>query len=79
MKWLLLPAFVLFSLSFNLNAQDVNKNPNKQEPPILGPHWERATATSRAANGNPDMSYHGGPILPSVTVKAIFWGSSWPT
>jgi hypothetical protein len=25
------------------------------------------------------MSYHGGMILPSVTVKAIFWGSSWPS
>ena len=25
------------------------------------------------------MTYHGGPILPSVTVKAIFWGSSWPS
>jgi hypothetical protein len=24
------------------------------------------------------MTYHGGPILPSVTVKAIFWGATWP-
>jgi hypothetical protein len=24
------------------------------------------------------MTYHGGPILPSTTVKAIWWGSSWP-
>ena len=23
------------------------------------------------------MLYHGGPILRSATVKAIFWGSSW--
>jgi hypothetical protein len=25
------------------------------------------------------MTYHGGPILPTTTVQAIFWGSSWPT
>jgi hypothetical protein len=79
MKWLLFPGLVLFFLSFTLNAQDVNKNPNKKEPPILGPHWERFNANIHAAKGNPDMSYHGGPILPSVTVKAIFWGSSWPS
>lgn len=77
MKWLLLASVLLSALS--LTAQDVNKNPNKKEPPILGPHWERVTAHARPATSNADMSYHGGPILPSTTVKAIWWGSSWPT
>lgn len=77
MKWLLLASLLL--CAFSLTAQDVNKNPNKKEPPILGPHWDHATSHARAASSNADMTYHGGPILPSTTVKAIWWGSSWPT
>ena len=74
MRWLSLAALLLCALS--LAAQDPNRNPNKKEPPILGPHW--AQGAGHAAS-SPDMSYHGGPILPSATVKAIWWGSSWPT
>jgi hypothetical protein len=77
MKWLSLAALVLCALS--LIAQDVNKNPNKKEPPVLGPHWAREYAHQHQAGSSPDMTYHGGPILPSATVKAIFWGSSWPS
>jgi hypothetical protein len=72
MKWLLTAAVVLFSLS--LNAQDVNKNLNKGEPPILGPHWTRNAAHAHAATSSPDMTYHGGPILPTVTVKSNLLG-----
>lgn len=75
MKWLWLAALLLFCVA--LPAQDVNQNPNKKEPPILGPHWAHGVAHEQAAS-NPDMTYHGGPILPSVSVTAIFWGSSWP-
>jgi hypothetical protein len=57
----------LVSLSFDPQCQDTNNNPNKKEPPILDPYCERATASNRAAAGNPDMSYHVGPIVPSVT------------
>lgn len=74
MKWLSLAALVLCALS--LTAQDVRK----KEPPILGPHWARGMKPAGGGAGtNPDMTYHNGPILPSVTVKAIWWGSSWPT
>lgn len=73
--WIVIPAF--FSLF--LSAQEPNKNPNKGEPAILGPHWTRDASHAHTGGGSPDMSYHGGPILPSVAVKAIFWGTSWPT
>ena len=76
MRWLLMPSLMLCALS--LMAQDVNKNPNKKEPPILGPHWSAEYAHQQPA-ASPDMTYHGGPILPSTTVKAIWWGSSWPS
>ena len=83
MKWLSLAALLLCALALTaqdaMTTQDVNKNPNKKEPPILGPHWSHGAAHAKGAAGNPDMSYHGGPILPSVTVKAIWWGSSWPS
>jgi hypothetical protein len=83
MRWLSLAALLLCALTLTaqdaMTTQDVNKNPNKKEPPMLGPHWSHDAAHGKGAGGNPDMSYHGGPILPSVTVEAIWWGSSWPS
>jgi hypothetical protein len=76
MKWLFGTALLFFA--FSLSAQDVNKNSNKGEPPILGPHWARG-AHKRAATTNNDLIFHGGPILRSASVQAIFWGSSWGT
>ncbi|HEV3511808.1 MAG TPA: hypothetical protein VGS05_08910 [Candidatus Sulfotelmatobacter sp.] len=77
MKLLSFAVLLLFALS--VAAQDANKNPNKSEPPILGPHWTHEAARAQPPATSPDMTYHGGPILPAVTVKAIWWGSSWPT
>ena len=83
MKWLTLATVLLCALGMAaqeaMNTEDVNKNRNRHEPPVLEPHWSREAAPARAASSSPDMSYHGGPILPSVTIKAIFWGSSWPS
>ena len=74
-------ALVLFlCFSSLLFAQSPNRNPNKKEPPILGPHWTRDSAAKINSSGtNNNLIYHGGPILPSATIKAIFWGSSWST
>jgi hypothetical protein len=83
MRWLSLAALLLCALSLTaqdaMQTQDVNKNSNKKEPPVLGPHWSRDAGHGKNASSNPDMSYHGGPILPSVSVEAIWWGSSWPS
>jgi hypothetical protein len=65
---------LMFAVS-PLFAQSVEK----KEPPILGPHWARGAKPARGRGSNPDMSNHGGPILPSVTIQAIFWGPSWAT
>jgi hypothetical protein len=27
--------------------------------------------------GNPDMTFHGGEILPSVNIQTVFWGTTW--
>jgi hypothetical protein len=51
------------------------------EPPMLGLHWTRgvhgAQQPRAAARRTPNMSYHGGRIMPTVVSKAIFWGPSW--
>lgn len=74
-------ALVLIAPAF-LTAQSPNQNTNKNEPPILGPHWTREEAAKRlpktqALHKRGDLLYHGGPILPSVTTQAIFWGTTW--
>jgi hypothetical protein len=68
---------LLMCSSSLLFAQSPNRNPNKSEPPILGPHWTREQARKQRSGGGPDLIYHGGPILRSVTTKAFFWGPSW--
>ena len=60
---------------------------------MLGIHWARdfepnTRAASEAAQPeaaqplararrSPNMTYHGGVIMPSSNTKAIFWGTSW--
>jgi hypothetical protein len=80
-KWLLTLAVLLSALSLVAqNPQnDAQKSAQIKEPPVLGPHWARDAARPAPQASSVDMSYHGGPILPAVTVQAVFWGSSWPT
>jgi hypothetical protein len=45
-------------------------------------HYDRSTQADRAArprSGSPDMTFHGGDVMPSAAAHAIFWGTSWPT
>jgi hypothetical protein len=61
-------------------AQDLSKS---EEPPMLGIHWARgfspnARVERDAHRGtSPDMTYHGGVIMPTANTEAIFWGTSW--
>jgi hypothetical protein len=77
------PVLVLLASSL-VSAQSPNKNPNKNEPPMLGPHLTRDEAAKQAsqapqAHKRGDLLYHGGSILPSVTTQAVFWGKTWGT
>jgi hypothetical protein len=38
---------------------------------------EKALARQALARRSVNMTYHGGVIMPSATVKTIFWGTSW--
>jgi hypothetical protein len=70
---------VLVLVSTLMSAQGPNKNPNKSEPPILGPHWARGAKPAATTTSSNDLLYHGGPIIVTPTIQAIFWGSSWGT
>ena len=62
-----------------------------EEPPLLGIHWTRDVQAERdalaakepafnsAARRSPNMTYHGGKIMPTATTKAFFRGTSWGT
>jgi hypothetical protein len=89
-RMLLLPMFCAAGIAFGqataaAPAQDLNTT---NEPPRLGIHWARgfepnarASEEAKAAGGkatrSPNMTYHGGVIMPSSNTKAIFWGTSW--
>src|ERR1700681_2896294 len=62
------------------NRQDLSALNTQHEPPMLGIHWARGFnpfARPAARGNNPNMTYHGGVIMPSVVSEAIYWGPSW--
>jgi hypothetical protein len=60
---------------YDPRVEDLN---NDKDPPLLGVHWSRDFhPANHGAKNNPNMTYHGGRIMPTVVSKAIFWGSSW--
>jgi len=86
-KWLLLSlisALAVFSFGQNeksaeANRQDLSLLNAQHEPPRLGIHWARGfNPAPRAAKTNtPDMTYHGGVIMPYTVSESIFWGPRW--
>ena len=61
------------------SRQDLSALNTQHEPPMLGIHWARGfNPFARAPKGNsPNMTYHGGVIMPSTVSEAIYWGPSW--
>ena len=47
------------------------------DPPVRGIHWARGHQPAQAGGGNPDLTWHGGPIMVTAQTAAIFWGSNW--
>jgi hypothetical protein len=49
------------------------------QPPMLGIHWARGEAGKARPGGgsSPNMTSHGGAIMPTVFIQAIFWGPGW--
>ncbi len=64
-------------------ASDVEGAPTDAPTVIFLTREEHEKAVGRQAlrkpggGGSPNMTYHGGLIMPTSTVKNIFWGTSW--
>src|SRR5260370_33977560 len=90
-KWFLLSLLVCSTIAFGQAAassapQDLSTLDGRHEPPMLGIHWARGFdpfARLNEAHGggggkkSPNMTYHGGHIIPTSVTQAIFWGTSW--
>ncbi len=92
MKRLLLIPMLLrggFAFGQATTAADATAGPQQTAgPPMLGIHWARGfepnarlshdvNPVAGASRRSPNMTYHGGKIMPTATTKAIFWGTSW--
>jgi hypothetical protein len=76
--------------SADLNAKaPENLKMQTNDPPMLGIHWSRdfhpnvraaeeAAQPAARVRRSPNMTYHGGVIMPTVESHPIFWGTSWP-
>jgi hypothetical protein len=81
---LTIPAFGQVSEDKSSEVEAISFRPT-DEPPMLGVHWAKGVSHPEVAHSgtflfghrSPDMSYHGGDIMPTATTKAIFWGQSW--
>jgi hypothetical protein len=58
------------------HGNGADNNPGAGEPEIRGVHWARDAQPARPKS-SPNMTYHGGKIMPTVNSTAIFWGTSW--
>jgi hypothetical protein len=55
-------------------------NSDKDELPVAGIHWARGEQPKDAgknSGSSPNLIWHGGPVMNTVQVTPIFWGSSW--
>ena len=78
----LFAALLAGSAGASASAADQTEDLNpKNRPPVLGIHWARgeepAGPVRAARRRSPNMTYHGGKIMPTAVSKAIFWGPSW--
>ena len=83
MKTKSLLALAAFAAACGGNQSSTPSDNSVDEPPMLGIHYtrdEQARRDALAHNGrrtSANMTYHGGKIMPTSNITAIFWGSSW--
>lgn len=59
-------------------GQTEGKSDSGHEPPMLGIHWTKDFQPAAASQKTPNLIFHNGEIMPTASVHAIFWGTSWP-
>src|SRR2546428_12617879 len=58
-------------------GQAVAGQPREVQPPSNVHAYGARSSAHSARPRNPDMTFHGGQVMATSAVKAIFWGSSW--
>jgi hypothetical protein len=74
---LLLLVCMLSMLAFAQTESSTNSTDQAEQPPMLGITWAKGAHHDLTPSGSPDMTYHGGRIMPLANATAIFWGTSW--
>lgn len=91
MKWfvslfLISSSLALGQVTMSNVPEDLSTLNGRQEPPMLGIHWARGfdplaranqALNHASAKRTVNMTYHGGKIMPSANVQAVYWGTSW--
>ena len=76
--FLLLMVCMVSMFAFAQTESSTNStNQVAPQPPMLGITWAQGAHQTLAPTGYPDMTYHGGKIMPRANATAIFWGTSW--
>lgn len=66
---------VCLTASYAISQTEASSSAN---PPIIGITWARGVAPAFApARRSANMTYHGGKIMTTANIAAIFWGTSW--
>jgi hypothetical protein len=64
-------------LAFGQTEAATSTDQTATVPPMLGIHWAKGAGPLLPARRSPNMTYHGGVIMPTANVTAIYWGPSW--
>ena len=78
----LVVACMISMLAFGQNDTQIQPaNGVSPQPPMLGIQWAKGTPQDamriQPQRRSPNMTYHGGVIMPIANITAIFWGTSW--
>ncbi len=74
---LLLLVCMVSMLAFGQTDAATSTDQTSTVPPMLGIHWAKGAAPLLPPRRSPNMTYHGGVIMPTANVTAIYWGPSW--
>jgi hypothetical protein len=74
-------AICCFAAGSNSGRPDISDNAAVPGPQIISVMWARGVEIGARVGEsrvkNPNMTYHGGKIMPTANINAIFWGPSW--
>jgi hypothetical protein len=79
-------AILVAAVAMACGQESQNQLDQADAPPMLGVHLTRDANDTAvrgelrvAARRSPNMTYHGGVIMPTANIHPIFWGTSWPS